>query len=228
MIFFDIDDTLLNDRHAQDGGARGLWREFGHMLPYGAAEFPALWDAVTAKHYRSFTSGEVTFTEQRRRRIREVFRQPDLADEVADARFARYLAHIEANWTLFDDAVPCLKSLAGYRLGVITNGDPLIQRRKLSKMGLTSFFSVVLVPGDIGIPKPQAEIVLHACRLAGVQPEKSVMIGDNLVFDVRGSSAVGMTGIWLNRRAEPAVGLDLPIIETLAALPPLLPALDLG
>jgi putative hydrolase of the HAD superfamily len=218
MIFFDIDDTLLDDRHAQDEAARGLWRAFRHLLPYSEAEFPAVWDEASARHYHFFTTGEVSFTEQRRRRIREIFRQPTLPDAETDARFARYLAFHEDNWTLFPDTLPCLDALAGHRLGVISNGDPQQQRRKLDKTGIAQRFSVVVISGDIGKPKPQPEIFLHACRLAGVQPEECIYIGDNPVFDVQGSRGVGMCGVWLNRRGAPAERVGAPIITSLDEL----------
>ncbi len=227
MIFFDIDDTLLDDRRAQDEAARAFRREFAHLIPYSEDEFPALWDALSARHYRDFTTGAISFSEQRRRRIREVFGQPELAGAEADARFARYLAHHEANWSLFADALPCLAALAERRLGVITNGDPAQQRRKLAQTNIVSLFSLVVVSGDIGKPKPQPEIFLHACRLANVQPQECTYVGDNVDFDARGSRAVGMQGIWLNRWGASA-DIEAPIISTLADLPGLLQRMKAG
>jgi putative hydrolase of the HAD superfamily len=222
MIFFDIDDTLLDDRHAQDAAARAFWREFAHQIPYAGDEFLAVWESISSKHYQRFTAGEVSFTDQRRCRIREVFAQPNLPDADADARFTRYLAYHQASWKLFADTLPCLAALAGERLGVITNGDPVQQRLKLETTRLTSLFSPIVVSGDIGKPKPQPEIFLHACKLANVRPEECTYIGDNLVFDVFGSRAVGMRGVWLNRRGASTEGIDQPIITTLAELPDLL------
>lgn len=222
MIFFDIDDTLLDDRHAQDEAARGLWRAYRRELPYSEEEFPALWDAISAKHYHTFTTGEVSFDEQRRRRIREAFCRPRLADAAVDERFAVYLTHHEANWALFADTLPCLDALAGRRIGVISNGDPHKQRSKLQATGITERFEIIVISGDIGRPKPQPDIFLHACRLAGEPPRACVYIGDNPIFDVYGSRAVGMTGIWLNRRGAANDAVGEPIIRTLAALPALI------
>jgi putative hydrolase of the HAD superfamily len=223
MIFFDIDDTLLDDRHAQDEAARGLWREFAHLLPYTEGEFPGVWEAISSHYYTRFTAGEISFTEQRRTRIREVFRQPDLAGPEADRRFAHYLAHHESKWQLFADTLPCLTALAGCRLGIISNGDPAQQRRKLRAMNIAALFSPIVVSGDIGKPKPQPEIFLHACALAGVAPAQCAYVGDKLDFDARGSRAAGMQGIWLNRwDAAPEDGI--PTIATLAELPGLLQA----
>ena len=228
MIFFDIDDTLLDDRYAQEQSARGLWREFADELPYAEADFPALWDAVSTKHYSAFTKGEITFLEQRRRRIREVFHEPGLPDADADARFARYLTYHQTSWKLFADTLPCLAALADQRLGIISNGDPLQQRLKLETTHLTSLFSPIVVSGDIGKPKPQPEIFLHACKLANVQPEECTYIGDNPIFDVFGSRAVGMSGVWINRRGASTEGIDQPIITTLAELPALLARIETG
>ena len=226
MIFFDIDDTLLDDRQAQDEAARGLWRAYQPELPYREDEFPGLWHAISTKHYHTFTTGEITFGEQRRRRIREAFREVPLADAEVDARFNVYLAHHEANWSLFADTLPCLDALAGRRIGVISNGDPRKQRGKLEATHIAARFALVVISGDIGIPKPQPEIFLHACRLAGEPPSACVYIGDNPVFDVHGSRGVGMTGIWLNRHGAPAADVGAPIITTLADLPSLLAEAD--
>ena len=117
--------------------------------------------------------------------------------------------------------LPCLAALAGHRLGVITNGDPAQQRRKLERTNIASLFSPIVVSGDIGKPKPQAEIFLHACRLANVQPQECTYVGDNLDFDARGSRAAGMRGVWLNRWGATA-DIGAPIISSLEELPGLL------
>jgi putative hydrolase of the HAD superfamily len=122
--------------------------------------------------------------------------------------------------------LPCLAALADQRLGIISNGDPVQQRLKLETTHLTSFFSPIVVSGDIGKPKPQPEIFLHACKLANVQPQDCTYIGDNPIPDIFGSRAVGMTGVWINRHGASAEGIDRPIITTLADLPALIITLE--
>lgn len=57
--------------------------------------------------------GEISFAEQRRRRIRDVICDSQLSDAQADEFFALYLPLYEANWELFPDVCPCLERLGG-------------------------------------------------------------------------------------------------------------------
>jgi FMN phosphatase YigB (HAD superfamily) len=86
MIFFDIDQTLINHQHAQDAAVRLFWQKFSFLLPDSPEEFGEHWQAVMEKHFATFTRGEISFVEHRRRRIRELFQAcllytSDAADE---------------------------------------------------------------------------------------------------------------------------------------------------
>lgn len=56
--------------------------------------------------------GEISFKEQRREKIKEVFNLAGIAlpDEEADLAFQEYLREYEQNWRLFYDVMPCLES----------------------------------------------------------------------------------------------------------------------
>lgn len=122
-----------------------------------------------------------------------------ISDRKANEVFQRYLAFFEDNWRPFDDVLPCLDSLKGSRLGIISNGDEDQQRRKLDKMGIADDFEIVVTSGKAGKAKPDPIIFEYACREAGVKPEESVYVGDNLKVDIWGCRSHNMKGIWINR-----------------------------
>ncbi|MGL5833279.1 MAG: HAD family hydrolase, partial [Waterburya sp.] len=160
MIFFDIDQTLINHQQAQDKAALLFWQRFSFLLPHTSEEFCQCWQTVMEKHFATFMQGEITFIEHRRRRMRELFHQAelDLADDEADRRFAIYLQHYEDNWTLFDDVLPCLNTLSNRRLGIITNGNTEQQIKKLCHTRIAKQFDIVVVSEEVGVSKPKPNI----------------------------------------------------------------------
>jgi len=204
FVFFDVDDTLLDDGHATAAGARAFFAEHRDEFPGPADEFVRLWATVTARHIDRWHRGECSHLEQRHARLRDVWRKGALSDAEADRIFAGYLRHYLANVRLFPDALPCIESLAGMPVGVITNGDSELQRAKLRSVGLLDRFQPVFVSGDIGVDKPDPRIFREAARLAGLAPEECIYVGDRLESDALGAGRAGMRGVWLDRagRAE--------------------------
>src|SRR5947209_15675564 len=120
VIFFDIDETLVNQRHAEAVAGEHFLKVYGPLLPqsYNVSGFCRLWRALREKHAPPFWRGLIPCQEQRRRRIRELFRarEPHLDDAEADTRFAFYREHYRGAWSLFDDVLPCLRALSPLRL----------------------------------------------------------------------------------------------------------------
>jgi putative hydrolase of the HAD superfamily len=220
-VLFDLDGTLMDHDAARDAG-------FAAHLPEQAAH-AAEWRRLEALHYHEYVAGRVSFTEQRRRRVRGIHaaigrEQP--ADEAADAWFAAYLERYRAGWAAFDDVLPALAALtaadAGLALGVITNGEGEPQRAKLAAIGLTERFPVVVCSGEAGLAKPDPAIFLLACERLGVDPGATAYVGDRLDLDAEGAVAAGLRGIWLDRAG--GGGAAVPTIATLHDLPAALAA----
>jgi putative hydrolase of the HAD superfamily len=200
MIFFDLDGTLMDHDHAERRAALRFWEARRRLIDEPAQAFADRWQAAARRHHRRYQAGEVDFQGQRRARIREVLRDPQIEDRVADALFAEYCADYERHWRLFDDVPACLRRLRGFRLGIITNGDPGQQRLKLQRLGIAKAFAVVASSGEMGTRKPQAAIFHAACALAGDAPERCAHVGDDLRADAQGASRAGLVGVWLKRK----------------------------
>ena len=200
MIFFDIDDTLLDNQKAELAAAKDFHLLYKDIFPVSFDEFALNWRSVTDKHVQRYLSGELSFQDQRRERLRELFSHNRmLSDDEADYIFQKYLNCYENNWTLFSDVLFILDHFTGSHLGVISNGDSRQQRQKLTSTGIIDRFSIVIISGDIGVFKPDPQIFKEACSMAGVEPSECWYIGNNFEADLKGSLSVGMNGIWLNR-----------------------------
>jgi len=110
------------------------------------------------------------------------------------------------SYRLYDDALPTLDVLrsAGFTLGVISNWEEWLERLMVS-LGIREYFDVAIISGLAGHEKPDREIFLAALDAAGTRPEETVHVGDSVRDDVKGAQAVGIRGIWLDRRGAPTV-----------------------
>ena len=202
MIFFDIDETLFDNKCAQNFAALKLYKECQDLhVTYEESAFPQKWNEVTEKYVQLFLANKISFQQQRRNRLREIFRK-DFTDSEADEMFTIYLRFYEENWRLFDDVIPCLNKLRPRKLGIISNGDKYQQRQKLRDLKIIERFEVIVISDDIGISKPNPEIFWHGCKKANESLAKCYYIGDDLHTDAKAASEAGLKGIWLNREQE--------------------------
>ncbi|MEU0022254.1 HAD family hydrolase [Streptomyces sp. NPDC048664] len=86
----------------------------------------------------------------------------------------------------------------GWELGVITNGSPDAQRRKLETARLTRYFVSVVISGEYGIRKPDGALFQVALDDLGVDdPAHAVMTGDCLIADIGGGQHAGLRTVWI-------------------------------
>jgi putative hydrolase of the HAD superfamily len=152
-VLSDLDDTLIDHDSAACAGVKELHAAYG--APYGLDSDVVMvrWREIADRHYERYLAGEIGFHEQRMERIRSFF-DAQFSDEEAATRFSLYLEAYERNWRLFPDAIPCLESLRGLRLGIISNGDGAQQNSKVLRLGLAPRLGTVIVSGDVGMRKP--------------------------------------------------------------------------
>lgn len=84
----------------------------------------------------------------------------------------------------------------GLKLGIVTNGRNDFQLGNIQALGITNFFSVILVSETEGVRKPDSEIFMRALRKLDVDPKSGVFIGDHPLNDIRAAKNVGMKAVW--------------------------------
>jgi putative hydrolase of the HAD superfamily len=156
VIFFDVDDTLMDYRVAERAAALRFRDHFADILKFEDTAFVSLWHDLMVKHYARFLAGEIGWAGQRRSRIQELFRiahQP-VPDETADQYFEIYRTYHEANWQLFPDVIPALDALKEQRLGIITNSNLAHQTEKLKRLGILDRFEWLVASEQSASPSP--------------------------------------------------------------------------
>ncbi len=225
IVFFDIDGTMTDTPAAWRAGAAALLERGRHILgDMDFEDFYELWSDRSRHHFERFMRGEISYVDQGRHRMRDLFASAGgtICDEDADTELARYRADCDANLGLYDDVLPCLEALSDRPMGVITNGQLIQQRRKLEIHDLLKWFDPVLVSEEVGVPKPAPEVFHEAARRAALPPERCLYVGDWLDIDALGAREAGMYGVWIRRDGQPACDqCPVAVIETLADLPDL-------
>lgn len=221
MIFFDIDGTLLDYELAEKNGILDFFRK--HNSVFSGKEFEAskLWNRLSERYFNLFLCNELSFQEQKRLRMKDLFQQYGihLTNEEADQKFNLYLSSYKENWTVYADVIDVLKSLKqkGYLLGIISNGDYNQQIEKLSRLHILHYFHPVIASSRVGVAKPNMAIFQAASKTAKCRVQDCYYIGDRLETDALSSKNAGMHGIWLDR-GNKKQQCSVPTIQSLHEL----------
>jgi putative hydrolase of the HAD superfamily len=207
-ILFDLDDTLYD--------LRSYWRNRLRLaLDMVRAGLPEL-DQETLLQV---AIDERVYMEQ----WPDFLRRQGVADE---ALIAATHDAFRRDWfeqmALYDDAAHTLGALRPrYRLGLITNGPAAIQRAKIERFGLASYFDALIVSGEVGVAKPDPAIFALALEQLGAWPHEALFVGDSPEHDMRGAQAAGMAFVWMNAHGEAlpeGFGRPLAVIARLGEL----------
>ncbi len=116
-----------------------------------------------------------------------------IADAV-EAYFSVFLEHAQ----LLPETLPLLTILRQrYRLGLLSNlTHAPAAHQILARLGLTAFFDVVLVSGDLGYRKPHAQVFDQLVEHLDVPRQQIAFIGDDVEADVQGARQAGLQPIW--------------------------------
>src|SRR5262249_19208460 len=90
-------------------------------------------------------------------------------------------------------------SRESWRVGILTNGLPEVQRRKVAALGVESLVEAVVYAHEVGAGKPERGVFLAACEALGTEPESTVMAGDDPWNDVDGARRAGLRAIRVRR-----------------------------
>jgi len=234
-VFFDLDETLLDDdccmHEAVARTCATLGKRYPQIEPNRLATTyvrvsDELWTGYGNVPRTSSTgsSGGRDIRLEVWGKALAVYGLPtqDLAIEAVDL----YSQERRASYELFLDVHEVLQALyQKFILGVISNGPGDTQREKVHVTGLGAYLHVLVISGELGVGKPESGIFLKALEYAQVIPGEAIYVGDSLTSDVVGAKGIGMYAVWLNRKkATKPQNVPSPDLEinTLRDLIPLL------
>jgi putative hydrolase of the HAD superfamily len=184
-VLFDLDDTL----YPQDAWLAGAWEAVAHVAE--------------------------CFGVDKRRLLRALHAEAGLGSDrgcIIDAALAAIGAgsvpvrplvetfrhhHADRLWP-FPGACEALRFLSSrVRVGLVTDGDPVIQRGKLRALGLEHAFDVVVFSDELGrsMRKPHPAALVRAARILGLDRAACIYVGDRPSKDVAAAAAARMRAV---------------------------------
>jgi putative hydrolase of the HAD superfamily len=222
-VIFDLDGTLID--HVRSV-TQALERWLPELGTAATRELAVTWFAAEEQHFPAWRAREITFAEQRRRRLRDflpLLGYPVGDDAELDEVFSGYLMHYEASWTCFEDVEETLRAVSELpvKTAVLTNGTEEQQHAKLRAVGLDGRFEEVFTAEGLGVAKPDLATYRKVCEALQVGFGSALHVGDLYELDVVAPRQAGLQAVHLDRanagpRDEPA------LIRSLRELPPLL------
>jgi len=129
----------------------------------------------------------------------------EIPESVIRAALDAMFAVTQSNWILEDDTPETLQQLKaqGCKLGIFSNaGDDKDVQDQIENFGIRPHFDFVLTSAACFYRKPHARAFEIALARWNIPPEEAAMVGDSLQADILGAKNLGMTAIWLKRRAQ--------------------------
>jgi putative hydrolase of the HAD superfamily len=77
----------------------------------------------------------------------------------------------------------------GIILGIITNGSPFSQNRKIDALGIREYLSTIIISDSVNVKKPDEKIFAIALEEINVSASDTWYIGDHPVNDILRSSS---------------------------------------
>ena len=221
-MFFDVDFTLIYPGpRFQASGYHEFCGRHGIVVDPGKFD-RAVADAATGLDPRDDIYDPQLYVDYTKRIIEGMGGSGAAVEAAAREIYDEWAAcH---HFTMYDDVPDVLREIhdAGIKIGLISNSHRCLASFQ-THFELEGLFDVTLSSVEHGYMKPHRSIFEAALRSVQVGPAEAVMVGDSLTHDVDGARRLGMRGVLVARSGPPSDAPDdVPVIQSLRELPPLL------
>jgi len=217
-LVFDLDDTLYVEKDFVKSGYKAV---AGHLADTGRCSFemtfPLMLETLETQ------GRHMVFQALLERFPKEAISIPELIDV-----YRQHMPTIQ----LLPGYLDLLRGFGRkYKLGMITDGLPAVQERKVRALGLSDVMDKIIYTWEYGSGKQKPHPLPFSMMLdyLGVEPGSTLFVGDNPEKDCMGAHGVGMKVAQIQNATSDggqfsAAGREVPefVIKTLYELPQIL------
>jgi len=197
-LLFDIDNTLLDFNKASKLALWATYTDFGASC---TEEIYRTYKVVNGQVWAACEQGLISAKRLRVQRFEALFTDLGQAPATPAVFSVRYLENLVLLSEAYAGVTSVLVALKrDYRLGVITNGLREVQRPRLARLRLDTYFDSIVVSDELGAAKPHHAFFEHTYRTLDDAPDKDhlLVIGDNLHSDIKGGIDFGVPTCWIS------------------------------
>ena len=234
-VIFDLDDTLLWDKRSVDEALTVTCDYAAEKRGIDASELEQLIRKNAPTTYASFDTidyvknigigyfeglwGDFNCEGEQQEKVRQMAPKYRLKlwqsglsgcgieDEVfAEELAEKFREERKSRIYLYEETLDVLDTLKGkYKLILLTNGSPDLQRTKLSfSPELEPYLDDIIISGAFGSGKPDPAIFEYVLERNNITKDEAIMIGDNLFTDILGANNTGIRSVWINHHQAEA------------------------
>lgn len=225
LLFFDLDDTLIDHTGAEAVAQRETFSAFGALFcGVGFAEWLAAYRGANGLLWAAYGRNEIGREELHRRRFADPLASFGLDASAAGEVGAAYLERYRQAWRLNEGAEELLAAAAELgEVGLLSNGFRELQRAKIARFALERWVRHVVLSEEVGAMKPARAIfdaaVRMVCGEGGADGRRKLYLGDHFESDVLGARAAGWFPVLFNPGRVPLPAPCLHVARLTDAIP---------
>ena len=210
FIYFDIDDTLLDHRKAQERALNDVHHHFTeHFDDIPLTQVQSVYHQINSELWRQYSSGKVSREHLQEQRFIQLFNHLSIHTLPYHQASKHYMERYTKHWEYCLGARETFMEVADqFPVGVLTNGFAEVQHAKLAHFKeVRDRLSVTIISEEVGYMKPHPALFRHAALQAETAPSSILYIGDSYFSDIQGGLNAGWQVIWY---APEAIDSDVP------------------
>tara|TARA_R110002126_G_scaffold288674_1_gene442647 strand:+ start:10646 stop:11350 length:705 start_codon:yes stop_codon:yes gene_type:complete len=197
FIYFDLDDTLLDHKKAEQNGLKDVHAHFEAFNDISLEDLKHTYHQINKRLWEEYGRGEIDRHILHRRRFEETFAELGVDDSLYEEAGKVYMQYYRNHWEWIDGVKEALDVIRSkYPVGIITNGFAETQWMKIDQFGFRDTVSQIVISEEVGVMKPHPKIFDHATELVGLNRSDILYVGDSFSSDVKGGKAAGWKVAW--------------------------------
>ena len=200
-LLFDLDHTLWDFERNSEETLRELYRENDLGKGFGSEDdFLRIYHPINDSLWSAYGQGKITRKEVKYDRFALSLRKVGLVNsELAQYLAEEYVVRSPRKANLMPGALEVLEILSKTgTIIIVTNGFNEVQYRKIELSGLSPFVDKIITSENAGYQKPDSRFFDFLLKETGVQVDRGLMIGDNLITDIQGAKDYGFKTVFYN------------------------------
>lgn len=197
-VLIDLDGTLLDF----NSGERNAFKEtINNFSNYELKEEDyKKFSDINEYYFNEYSKGNMSRNEFHYKRFEEIYKYLKLDCPIEESD-KYYIDSLREQAIPFYDVLDCINYLKDkYKLYVASNGMTSVQKRRLEKINMLSYFKEIYVSEAVGYNKPDIGFFEYIIKdINDFDKSKYIIIGDRLDSDIKGGKDFGIRTIFLDR-----------------------------
>ncbi|SHK84006.1 HAD-IA family hydrolase [Rhodothermus profundi] len=199
FIYFDLDDTLLDHRAAEQAALADVKAAFPDVFAHVPLEkLLHTYHTINTELWKQYQQGTIDRPALMHARFARLIDALALRNVTPDQLNACYMDRYRQHWRWTPGARDAFLTIAKhFPVGILTNGFAAVQHAKLARFPeLRQHTRALVISEEVGVAKPHPALFAQAARAAATEPAAILYVGDSFGSDVVGAQNAGWQVAW--------------------------------